>query len=469
MSEQAIAITAGSGTNIDGYSQTNGNIRQAVVVGDASSANTATIGTNGLVVDGSGVTQPVSFSSLPAGTNTIGAVKVTDGTNTAKIFSLTNATPLAVAIVDGSGSQITSFGGGTQYTDGVTQSTPTGTVALGKNSSNIIHALSLDSSGNLNVNLAAGSISGGNAAASATGSAVPASADYTGFNSGGNLVGVSSSNPFPVTLANTGANTTALKVDNSGVTQPVSATSLPLPTGAATAAKQPALGSAGSASTDVLSVQGIASMTALKVDGSAVTQPVSLAQVPSSASLSDSFANPTTTQIASMNMLWNSSAWERLRGDLGDGSVSTGIQNIVPMLFNGSSYDRLYGDKFAGLWTNLKVTSSGGLTSSAATSAASTNATSVKASAGQVYGWAIFNTTSVNKYVKLYNKASAPTVGTDTPFMRILVPPSGGTNVWFGNGIPLGTGIAYAITGGAADTDTTSVAANDVLINLFYG
>jgi len=55
----------------------------------------------------------------------------------------------------------------------------------------------------------------------------------------------------------------------------VSAASLPLPSGAATSAKQPALGTAGSASADVLSVQGIASMTALKTDGSAVTQPVS--------------------------------------------------------------------------------------------------------------------------------------------------------------------------------------------------
>lgn len=58
-------------------------------------------------------------------------------------------------------------------------------------------------------------------------------------------------------------------------TQPVSAASLPLPSGAATAAKQPALGTAGTASSDVITVQGIASMTALKVDGSAVTQPVS--------------------------------------------------------------------------------------------------------------------------------------------------------------------------------------------------
>jgi hypothetical protein len=69
-------------------------------------------------------------------------------------------------------------------------------------------------------------------------------------------------------------------VDGSGVTQPVSAASLPLPTGAATAAKQPSLGTAGTPSADVLTVQGAASMTALKTDGSAVTQPVSAASLP---------------------------------------------------------------------------------------------------------------------------------------------------------------------------------------------
>lgn len=44
-----------------------------------------------------------------------------------------------------------------------------------------------------------------------------------------------------------------------------------LPTGAATAAKQPALGTAGSASTDVLTVQGIASMTPLLMSGAAAS------------------------------------------------------------------------------------------------------------------------------------------------------------------------------------------------------
>jgi hypothetical protein len=91
----------------------------------------------------------------------------------------------------------------------------------------------------------------------------------------GSATDVSSAAPLQVSLANHAANATAVKVDGSAVTQPVSAASLPLPTGAATAAKQPALGTAGTASSDVITVQGIASMTALKVDGSAVTQPVS--------------------------------------------------------------------------------------------------------------------------------------------------------------------------------------------------
>lgn len=45
-------------------------------------------------------------------------------------------------------------------------------------------------------------------------------------------------NPLPVTLANTSANATAVKVDNSAVTQPISAASLPLPSTAATSTKQ---------------------------------------------------------------------------------------------------------------------------------------------------------------------------------------------------------------------------------------
>lgn len=91
----------------------------------------------------------------------------------------------SVAIVDGSGSQITSFGGGTQYADGATQATPTGTVALGKNGANILHALSLDGSGYLNVNVAAGGASGGTS--SSFGAAFPATGTASGFSDGTNM------------------------------------------------------------------------------------------------------------------------------------------------------------------------------------------------------------------------------------------------------------------------------------------
>lgn len=87
--------------------------------------------------------------------------------------------------------------------------------------------------------------------------------------------------------------------------------------GAATAAKQPALGTAGTASSDVITVQGIASMTALKVDlsgtaanstaikvdGSAVTQPVSIADGSSVTLGSKADAKSTATDTTSISMM----------------------------------------------------------------------------------------------------------------------------------------------------------------------
>jgi hypothetical protein len=83
-------------------------------------------------------------------------------------------------------------------------------------------------------------------------------------------------------------------------TQPVSAVSLPLPTGAATAARQPAFGLSGAASADVLSVQGVSGMTALQVDGSAVTQPISgSVTVPLGVAITDGVSNTVAVKAAS--------------------------------------------------------------------------------------------------------------------------------------------------------------------------
>lgn len=103
-----------------------------------------------------------------------------------------------------------------------------------------------------------------------------------------------------------------------------------------------------------------------------------------------------------------------------------------------------------------------GLTSSRVASAASTNATSLKASAGRIARIDLFNNSAATKYFKLYNKASAPTVGTDTPIWTVPLPAGTGYSGDFKFGKYFSTGIAYAITGALVDTDTTALALNDV-------
>ena len=102
-------------------------------------------------------------------------------------------------------------------------------------------------------------------------------------------------------------------------------------------------------------------------------------------------------------------------------------------------------------------------------SAATTNATSVKASAGTLFGSAISNLAASPRFFKLYNKASAPTVGTDIPVVVIPLPASSFVNFDPGEmGLRFSAGIAYAITGLVGDADTTAIAASDVKVFLNY-
>lgn len=93
------------------------------------------------------------------------SVSINDGVTTstkATVIPLTSSNPQAVAIVDTSGNQIASFGGGTQYTEGVTTSPVTGTAALGRISlvpttltTNGLYAQQYDAQGNLRTNTSA--------------------------------------------------------------------------------------------------------------------------------------------------------------------------------------------------------------------------------------------------------------------------------------------------------------------------
>lgn len=101
-------------------------------------------------------------------------------------------------------------------------------------------------------------------------------------------------------------------------------------------------------------------------------------------------------------------------------------------------------------------------------SAATTNATAVRTAATNV-GWiSAHNVSASMRYLKIYNKASAPTVGTDVPVQVIPIQPN--SEVMFAPfaGMRLTTGFALAITGGIADNDATAIGANEVVVNWGY-
>ena len=82
------------------------------------------------------------------------------------------------------------------------------------------------------------------------------------------------------------------------------------------------------------------------------------------------------------------------------------------------------------------------------------------------------NVSAETRYFKLYNKASAPTVGTDAPILVLPVPAGSFASPNLG---PLGfrcaTGIAWALLGsaGAADSATTVCSdANTTKVTISY-
>lgn len=119
---------------------------------------------------------------------------------------------------------------------------------------------------------------------------------------------------------------------------------------------------------------------------------------------------------------------------------------------------------------------SGSVTSTPATptaytlsGAATTNAAVVKATAGTLYSILVSNTAASTVFLKLYNKATAPTVGTDVPVAVVPVPASGLQQLSLGAlGHRFGAGIGIAITAGAADTDTAAITASTAKVFLSY-
>jgi len=105
-------------------------------------------------------------------------------------------------------------------------------------------------------------------------------------------------------------------------------------------------------------------------------------------------------------------------------------------------------------------------------SAATTNGALILTGTSNVSSFYATNEGATVAYVKLYNKATAPTVGTDVPEMIIPVPAAvsgvpgvANPNIGF-HGFRFALGLGIAVTGAAVYTDTTAIAAGQVKVKL---
>jgi hypothetical protein len=163
---------------------------------------------------------------------------------------------------------------------------------------------------------------------------------------------------------------------------------------------------------------------ALVVDGSAVTQPVS---------------NAGLTELAA--------------------AIDTEVQcDIVGALPTGTNTVGNVG---------LATRTAGGCAIFHLISAATTNATNIKAAAGQVYGWTIYNAATTQLFVKFHNTAGAPTAGVGV-VRTVGIQAGTWASYSQPMGIAFATGIAITTVTGIADANASAVGASELSIDIEY-
>lgn len=96
----------------------------------------------------------------------------------------------------------------------------------------------------------------------------------------------------------------------------------------------------------------------------------------------------------------------------------------------------------------------------------------LKGGSGFVYSIQVGGIGAAPAYLKLYDKATAPTCGTDTPVKRLIIPAAStaangeDASHPFPFGIRFELGIGYCVTTGIADNDTTAPAASTFIVNI---
>ena len=263
-----------------------------------------------------------------------------------------------------------------------------------------------------------------------------------------------------------GANYSIMAVDSNGNVQ-VDVLSSALPTGAATAANQATLIAKDFATQTTLAAVLAKIIAAPATEAKQDTLITSNAAIQTAVQLIDNAISGNEMQVDVITLPSIPAGTNNI-GDvdvLSLPALPAGTNNIgdvdvltLPALAAGTN---LIGK------VNIDPATSGGLTTYHLVSAASTNATSVKGSAGQVFGWYIYNSNAAARKVTFHNASGTPTAGASV-FFSLVIPPLSGANVFNETGIAFSSGIGITTVTGLADSDSTGVALNDLVINIFY-
>ena len=114
----------------------------------------------------------------------------------------------------------------------------------------------------------------------------------------------------------------------------------------------------------------------------------------------------------------------------------------------------------------LWVAMQGAPSSSHTVCAATNNATNSKASAGVLHDISASNINAAFRYLKIYDKATAPTIGTDTPKRVVPLPPN--SSIQQTVDIECTAGIGWGLVTGIANSDNTAPAANENIVGLSW-
>jgi len=91
----------------------------------------------------------------------------------------------------------------------------------------------------------------------------------------------------------------------------------------------------------------------------------------------------------------------------------------------------------------------------------------IKAYAGGIFDLTVSNANATARYLKVYDKATAPTAS-DTPIRTYYLPPASLTPIPVSDGIKFVNGISIRASTLVADNDNTAPTANDVIVNIGY-